>query len=406
MHKRKVASLSLACLLGVGASTPLSASAHPLMLETTTMVSVSAATRPAADDAHTRQRSGGGRNGFVRVLTAPWRALGKIFGGGKKQTGDEAQRKSRRGERTTPTAAAVAGAQSTTGASAAQGDARRRARRERDEAATAVDEAGGPVEGGGDLLAGAEGSTPVRTAAPPSPRQSAQVIRAEEGRVQPAAPGMWIPVIEGIPQDHLSQGRALLLHGYVNEAIAELSIASSVGPDLIEANNLLGLAYDKRGWHRQAAEAYERALALAPDDPQVLNNLGYSLYLNDQFDAALKRLRRAARRAPGAPAVLGNIGLVEARLGRYDEAFKNFARAGGEYDARLRIAQILEQKGRAQEAIKYYEAALRLQPGAAAVLERLAKLYDRTGRAKEAEAARRTLARPPDKQRTATGGGG
>ena len=61
-----------------------------------------------------------------------------------------------------------------------------------------------------------------------------------------------MPVIEGVAPDHLSQGRALLQHGYLNEAIAELSVASTIGPDLIEANNLLGLAYDKRGWHRQA----------------------------------------------------------------------------------------------------------------------------------------------------------
>ena len=47
-----------------------------------------------------------------------------------------------------------------------------------------------------------------------------------------------------MPSDPVSQGRALLQHGYVQEAIAELQTAASTGlpEQLAEANNLLGLA--------------------------------------------------------------------------------------------------------------------------------------------------------------------
>jgi Flp pilus assembly protein TadD len=332
-----------------------------------------------------------GGNRFVRVLTAPFRALARLFGGGRKQAGVEAKRNERKAER-------AASTQQAANQGADAGEPERAPQRAQEERKAGVAEERAVA-----------GRAEAKSLSPTQPQtQAPNVIRPDEERMLPLAapPGTWVPSIEGIARDHLSQGRALLRHGYLGEAIAELSVAATIGPNLIEANNLLGLAYDKRGWHKQAIEAYERALALAPEDPQVLNNLGYSLYLDHQFNDALKRLKQAARYAPSAPAVLGNLGVVQARLGRYDDAFKSFARAGGEYDARLRIAQLLESAGRDREAVRHYEAALRLRPDSAAVLEHLARLYDRTGRTKDAEAARRTLGNPPNKQRTATGGGG
>jgi len=218
---------------------------------------------------------------------------------------------------------------------------------------------------------------------------------------------MWIPVIEGIPQDPLTQGRALLEHGYVQESIAELTIAAAqVGPNLAEANNLLGLAYDRTGWHTLAAEAYNRALTAAPKDPNVLANLGYSLYLADDYEGALRHLKQAAKLSHGAPVINNDLAIVEARLQKYDAAFRHFAAASNEYDAHLKLASILEDQKRDRDAIKHYEAALRIQPGTSAVLERLVALYERTGQHDKADQARRTLGQPKNPQKTTTGGGG
>ncbi|MBA3711043.1 MAG: tetratricopeptide repeat protein [Pyrinomonadaceae bacterium] len=219
------------------------------------------------------------------------------------------------------------------------------------------------------------------------------------------APVAWKPVIDGISSDHLAQGRALLESGYVDEAIAELSIAAGIGSNLLEANDLLGRAYSRRGWHKQAMECYERALVAVPNDPLMLAGLGYSLYLNNNQPLALKRLKQAAKRLPNDPSIQNNIGLVQTRLGKFDDAYKSFARAGGEFNARVRVAQILESVGRDKEAVKHFEAALRLQPNAPIALQRLAILYQRTNRRDEAEAVRRTLAKPAEKNAAVTGGG-
>ncbi|HEX8685103.1 MAG TPA: tetratricopeptide repeat protein, partial [Pyrinomonadaceae bacterium] len=251
---------------------------------------------------------------------------------------------------------------------------------------------------------------PAEAGAPPARAEAgARVVRPSSGEAAlELQPKMWIPKIVGVPSDPVSQGRALLQHGYVQEAIAELQTAATTGlpEQLAEANNLLGLAYDRLGWHRQAAEAYGRALTVSPKDWVILANLGYSLYLADDYAGALRRLRQAAKLAPNEPVIFNNLGVVNARLGRYGDAYKNFARGSGDYDAHLKLAGILEDQRRDKEAVKHYEAALRLQPGASAVLERLVALYERTGERAKAEAARQLLGQPKSPQKTTTGGGG
>jgi len=204
------------------------------------------------------------------------------------------------------------------------------------------------------------------------------------------------PSAEGTARDHLSSGRALLQTGHINEAIAELSLASSLDPRLSEANNLLGVAYDRKGMPERARDAYEHAIHESPEDAQTLNNLGFSLYQNGNYRAAVDRLKRAAKLAPNDQRILNNLALAQCRLGKFDDAFKNFSRAGGELTGRLNTAAILERMGRDDEAIKYYEAALRLQPNSSISLRRLAELYRRVGRGDDADATQRQLAKLAD----------
>jgi Flp pilus assembly protein TadD len=350
------------------------------------------------DDAQKPARKG---NAFARALAAPFRALAKLFGGGrsKSETAKRpaAPREAAEASKATPPA-----------------EAPTRPTAEARDAVQAQPAAAAKVE---PLAAPA---APVREAAEvpragvaeaPAARaaEGVRIVRPTEGEVaRELQPKMWIPLIVGVPADPVSQGRALLQHGYIQEAIAELQTAAttSLPERLAEANNLLGLAYDRLGWHRQAAEAYERALSASPKDYVALSNLGYSLYLADDYAGALKRLKQAARLAPSEPVISNNLGVVNARLGRYGDAYKNFARGSNEYEAHVKLAGILEEQRRDQEAVRHYEAALRLQPGASAVLERLVALYERTGARDKADTARRALGQPKNPQKTATGGGG
>jgi Flp pilus assembly protein TadD len=199
------------------------------------------------------------------------------------------------------------------------------------------------------------------------------------------------PSATGTAREHLSQGRAFLSMGRVNEAIAELSLAASLDPRLSEAHSLLGVAYDRKGMHDRAKDSYDRAIKNNPEDAQTLNNLGFSLYQNGNYRAAVDKLKRAARLAPTDERILNNLALAQIRLGKSDDAYKNFARAGGELTGRLNTAAMLERLGRDEEAIKHYEAARHAQPNSTVALRRLADLYRRTGRFNDAQAAQTAL---------------
>ena len=385
MSRNRVPAIALSALLAAGAFAPRMARGEiapevapaevtaPAEFAAVEMAPVAAEPAPPSVE----KRKG---NAFVRVITAPFRALGRLFGGGRKSASAESARK--KAEQPAQVAAQV----------------------------DAVKPAAPPTSAAAAPPAPAHQPAPTVAATTPPPavaEQPAVKIVRPDDEARPAPPaGRWIPVIEGIGKDPLTQGRALLEHGYLREAIAELSAAASGTENLAEANNLLGLAYDRLGDHRAAAEAYQRALVVAPKDAVLLANLGYSLYLSNDFPGALKRLREASRLAPRLAVVHNNLGIVEARVGKYDDAFRSFARASNQYDAHLKLAAILDFERRDKQAVRHYEAALRLQPGTTAVLERLVTLYERTGDRTKAETARRTLGQPKNEQRTTTGGGG
>jgi Flp pilus assembly protein TadD len=341
MLKRTILSLAAAAALACGALAPPRASAQALDANATakTVAAPTLETPAAATPAPSGEKEG---NAFLRAITAPFRALAKLFGGGDGHKSDRAARNRKNSRRNTAKTK--------------------------------------------------EQTTPAPVVVSTEPNVTPEPAAELRARVTPLPPPeLWKPYIEGVPMDHLSQGRALLQFGYFGEAIAELTLAATVGPDLVEANNLLGQAHDKVGAHEQARQYYERALDLAPQNPWVRHNLGYSYFLDDQYEAALKHLRQAERGAPTDARIANNVGLVQFRLHKFDDALKTFARLEGEYAARVKLADMLERAGWDGEAVKHYEAALRLQPNSLVALERLAELYQRAGRPAQAEAMRRTL---------------
>jgi Flp pilus assembly protein TadD len=194
----------------------------------------------------------------------------------------------------------------------------------------------------------------------------------------------------GSAREHLEAGREALLAERYNEAIAELTTAASLDPKLTEAHNLLGVAYDRKGFVDHAKRSFERAVKL-DEDAETLNNLGFALYQNGNYRAAVDRLKRAAKLAPSDERILNNLGLAYCRLGKIDEAYKAFARATGPLTGNLNMAKMMERFAREDDAIRFYEAAREIDPMNTIALRRLSDLYQRVGRASEAESTRTAL---------------
>jgi len=228
--------------------------------------------------------------------------------------------------------------------------------------------------------------------------ESAGVEKIEDARHQ----GTKRDTSSASAQEHLEAGRDYLLEGNYNDAISELSMATSLDPKLTEAHNLLGVAYDKKGFTDRARDSFERAVKMT-EDADTLNNLGFSLYQNGNYRAAVDRLKRAAKLAPTDERILNNLGLAYCRLGKIDEAYKAFARATGPLNGNLNTAKMLERFGREDDAIRYYEAARTIDPNNTLALRRLADLYQRVGRAMESEAAKSALALASNNSANSTG---
>jgi Flp pilus assembly protein TadD len=387
----KILRLACACALIFSSLTPLEASGFDadVRLETTSAPPLSSAptaaagAEPASAPETTQAASAGEKkrpNLFVRIISAPFRGLAKLFGGGKNDKAARVKAKEIK-PAATQTAAATTDANESQPAKVAESAAR-------------------SVRTGEKTAARSNNSSSNASSVVAAPPVVATQTRAREATDEAAdyEPRKFTPFIESAPGDPLSQGRALLEGGYTNEAIAELSIAAVAGPtdaNLVEANNLLGLAHDRLGQHKRAQEFYDRALSVAPQNARVLNNLGHSLYLDDRYNESLSRLKTAARLAPTDTQVANNLALVYGRLGKYDEVFKQFKRAGGEFHARTQTAALLAAAGRDRDAIKHYEAARQLNPASSLVLRQLITLYVRTGQREKAEAAERILDKTP-----------
>lgn len=181
------------------------------------------------------------------------------------------------------------------------------------------------------------------------------------------------------PQENLERGRALLNSGNINDAIAALSTAASSDPKLHEAYNLLGVAYEAKGMRDRAFESFEKALKADEKNPEYLNNLGYLHFKNGDYDTAAKYLKRAVKTAPDVQRYWNNLGLVQSQRAKWDEAYECFVHAVGDYEGHMNVANRSQAMGYDKTAIKHLEQARTLRPATAEMLLRLAVLYKRTG---------------------------
>ncbi|NIC07554.1 tetratricopeptide repeat protein [Halomonas sp. DX6] len=129
-----------------------------------------------------------------------------------------------------------------------------------------------------------------------------------------------------------------------------------------QAHNALGVIADINSDHATAQSHYARALEVNPRTPLVLNNQGYSRYLAGDLSGARQALRQAVSVNPDYDLAWRNLGLVHAREGDYDTAIEAVARSGDRAKAYNDIGYISMLEGRYQDAMGFFEEAMRLSP--------------------------------------------
>jgi len=169
-------------------------------------------------------------------------------------------------------------------------------------------------------------------------------------------------------QANLERGRALLNGGNAADAITVLSTAVTTDPTLHEAYSLMGVAYEMKGMRERAFDSFEKAVKGDNDNGEYLNNLGYLHFKNGDDDKAAKYLKRAVKAAPQVQRYWNNLGLVQAQRAKFEEAYDCFVRAVGEYEGHMNVANRSQAMGYDKTAIKHLEQARVLRPTAEILL--------------------------------------
>ncbi len=157
------------------------------------------------------------------------------------------------------------------------------------------------------------------------------------------------------------------LPGRRGDAVEHFGEALRINPDYVEANNDLGWCLADAGLCGAAIPHFEAALRIKPDMAEARDNLGRCLVSGGQYDAAIGQFEAAVRIQPDNPAFHFELGqALEKAPGRTSEAIR-------EYQAVLRLSpnavaadhslgMLLAGLGRTQEALAHLEAAQQLRP--------------------------------------------
>lgn len=151
-------------------------------------------------------------------------------------------------------------------------------------------------------------------------------------------------------------------------ALAFISRAAEVSPDDASIVNELGVALVSAGRKKDAARAFERAMALDPRDPLALLNAAQNQADLGDWEAARRHAERAAALIPedATPWVL--LGRFQMRQEKYAQAvapFREAARRAPEQAmVQYFLGKSLAQAGRREEALEPLRAALRGNPPA------------------------------------------
>ncbi|WP_028575626.1 tetratricopeptide repeat protein [Desulfonatronovibrio hydrogenovorans] len=176
-------------------------------------------------------------------------------------------------------------------------------------------------------------------------------------------------------------------------ALEQLRIVQDLAPDDPRLYFSLGLTHTVLDDLDKAAQAYERAVAIAPDFGEAWNNLGQVQQARGEFGAARSAFEQALDleeyMTPEFAAY--NLASLYAMQGKLDQALA-WSRLGMEKNRRYtplyeQTADFLQRTGRHQEALETLQAGVSVRPDSSRLRLRLAEALLSLGRDQDAKNA-------------------
>ncbi|HEX2270464.1 MAG TPA: FG-GAP-like repeat-containing protein, partial [Pyrinomonadaceae bacterium] len=163
---------------------------------------------------------------------------------------------------------------------------------------------------------------------------------------------------------------------------------ASAREDAYRANNI-GVALLEQYKHKEAADAFKRALQLEPGLALARINLGIALFNVPDLPAAQRELQSAATAAPNAPQPHYVLGLLAKLQNRPAEAIASFQKVLAidpqDVGANVNIGQLYAQQRKYPEAIAVLRLAIAAEPYNTTALYNLGTALIRGGQREEGQ---------------------
>lgn len=135
-----------------------------------------------------------------------------------------------------------------------------------------------------------------------------------------------------------------------------------------------GFQYNADENWQKAMTAFRTAISEFPKEPQPYVGLGEACLASKQLDKALDCYKLAARYSGGDIAHMRKVADIQERMGKLTDAGKTYMAAG----------ELLLRQRQYEDAIALWQLAVRLEPGLLAAHRRLAMIFQRQNRLRDA----------------------
>jgi len=156
------------------------------------------------------------------------------------------------------------------------------------------------------------------------------IPRTPAERMARALPFQGVTDVEEFGRNYLSYGSVFFQRGYYDEAGDAFQTALRDDPESAEAVYGIGSVLLNQGSNAEAQKYFERALKMRPTYPDTLpnswNNLGLIAGREGRLDDAVAYFQEALRLSPDHPIALNNLGSAYRQQSQWDEARKTYQR--------------------------------------------------------------------------------
>jgi len=199
-------------------------------------------------------------------------------------------------------------------------------------------------------------------------------------------------------------GRANLMQGEFQRAIAVLTRAVAFGPWNLEADFILGNAYFSSGQFEQATEIFNRLVKFRPDYMRYYSSLGAAYRSAGRLMESVQILENALKLDPENTTTLINLADTYFRLGWYEKAEELLLQAQNMdpelSEIELNLGVVYWHLGRKQESDRIFMLAARQHQQAQFALNNQGNTYFLRGEVDKAIAAYRRADRAGKKNET------